>query len=127
MVAVRLQAGNDIAALFPKYISIKRAFWICMASTWALNPWYLLGSASIFITFLSCTCPLSPPRRLADSFLTAYQLFLFSIIGVIATDYYLIRKGRIILKDLYHARKDGAYRYTFGVNWRALAGYAAGT
>jgi len=48
-----LPAGNDISSMLPKYLSIRRAFAISMAITILINPWYLLGSASIFISFLS--------------------------------------------------------------------------
>ena len=47
-----LPAGNDISSLLPKYLTIKRAFAICMMATIAINPWYLLGGSAIFISFL---------------------------------------------------------------------------
>lgn len=31
--------GNDLAALCPRYISVKRGFFICIAISIALNPW----------------------------------------------------------------------------------------
>jgi nucleobase:cation symporter-1, NCS1 family len=37
-----LPAGNDIAALFPKYFTIKRGFFLCALMSFAINPWYLL-------------------------------------------------------------------------------------
>jgi NCS1 family nucleobase:cation symporter-1 len=48
-----LPAGNDISSLWPKYISMKRAFAICMIITVCICPWYLLGSAGIFISFIA--------------------------------------------------------------------------
>ncbi|CZT50168.1 related to uracil permease [Rhynchosporium secalis] len=48
-----LPAGNDIAALFPRYFSVRKGFFICAIVSFAINPWYLLGSASIFASFMA--------------------------------------------------------------------------
>lgn len=45
-----LPAGNDIAALFPKYLTVRRGFFVCAILSFAINPWYLLVA---FIPFLS--------------------------------------------------------------------------
>lgn len=37
-----LPAGKDLAALFPKYITIRRGFFICAIVSVAINPWFLL-------------------------------------------------------------------------------------
>ena len=63
-----------------------------MIITIAINPWFLLGSAGIFISFIA-----------------SYQIFLFAIIGVLLVDYYLINKGRLDLEWLYTADKSGLY------------------
>jgi len=104
-----LPAGNDISSLAPKYISIKRAFFICQLLTVAICPWYLLGSASIFISFLA-----------------SYQIFLFAITGILLVDYYIVSHGRMHLGHLYSASSKGMYWYTLGVNPRAVAGYLVG-
>ncbi|TFY75658.1 hypothetical protein EWM64_g8354 [Hericium alpestre] len=72
-------------------------------------PWNLLKSSSSFTSYLS-----------------AYSVFLSSIAGVMITDYYLIRRGRYRVGDLYSARRDGWYWYTAGINFRAYAAYIAG-
>jgi NCS1 family nucleobase:cation symporter-1 len=48
-----LPAGNDVAPLFPKYISVRRGMYLYQIISVAINPWYLPGSASIFVSFLS--------------------------------------------------------------------------
>ena len=116
-------------SLAPRWLSLKRAFAVCMIVTvaWVLlsfslscicmacgpdiriNPWYLLGSASIFVTFIS-----------------SYQIFLFSIVGVCMTDYYIISKGRLNLPHLYVADRQAPYWYNYGLNWRAFLAYAVG-
>jgi NCS1 family nucleobase:cation symporter-1 len=46
--------GMDVAALFPRYLSMKRAAVIVTLMSVAVNPWRFLGQAYIFITVLSC-------------------------------------------------------------------------
>ena len=46
--------GMDVAALFPRYLSMKRAAVFVTLATVAINPWRFLGQAAIFITILSC-------------------------------------------------------------------------
>lgn len=104
-----LPAGNDIAALFPKYLSVRKGFFICAIVSFAINPWYLLGSASIFISFMA-----------------SYQIFLSAITGVLLCHYYIITRGYLEIDDLYTSRKDGVYHYIGGWNWRAYLAYIIG-
>jgi len=104
-----LPAGNDIAALFPKYLTVRKGFFICAVISFAINPWYLLGSASIFISFLA-----------------SYQIFLSSITGVLLCHYYIITRGYLEIEDLYTSRKTGVYHYFHCWNWRAYLAYVIG-
>jgi hypothetical protein len=54
------------------------------------------------------------------------QIFLFSITGILLCDYYIVQKGKVDLKSLYTAERDGNYWYTYGVNWRAMVAYVVG-
>ncbi|KAJ6011127.1 hypothetical protein N7451_002539 [Penicillium sp. IBT 35674x] len=101
-----IPAGNDIAALMPRYITIKRGFFICAVLSYAICPWYLLSTAAIFITFLS-----------------SYQIFLSAIAGILICDYYLIRRGYLNIPALYTARPESLYRYLYGFNPRAFIAY----
>jgi NCS1 family nucleobase:cation symporter-1 len=104
-----LPAGNDIAALFPKYLTVRKGFFVCAVISFAINPWYLLGSASIFISFLA-----------------SYQIFLSSITGVLLCHYYIITRGYLEIDDLFTSGKDGVYHYFHGWNWRAYLAYFVG-
>lgn len=104
-----LPAGNDFAALLPKYITIRRGFFLCAILSVAINPWYLLGGASIFVSFLA-----------------SYQIFLSAITGVLLCQYYLIGRGYMEIPDLFTASKTGAYYYTKGWNIRAYIAYICG-
>lgn len=97
-----LPAGNDLAALLPKFISIRTGFFVCQVISIAINPWYLLATASIFISFLS-----------------SYQIFLSAITGVLISHYYIVARGYLQMDDLFTSSKDAAYYYYHGWNWRA--------
>jgi nucleobase:cation symporter-1, NCS1 family len=101
-----IPAGNDYAALLPKYISIKTGMYLCQVISVLINPWYLLGSASVFINFLA-----------------SYQVFLSAITGVLVCNYWVISRGYFKMDDLFTARKDGAYYFTKGWNIRAYIAY----
>lgn len=45
-----LPFANDISSVWPRWLNIRRSMFLGLACTAAINPWYLLGSASIFIT-----------------------------------------------------------------------------
>ncbi len=104
-----ISAGTDLTALLPKYINIRRGGYICAAVGLAMCPWNLLSSSNQFTTYLS-----------------SYSVFLSSIAGVMISDYYLVRKGYLQVRDLYSARRSGPYYYTLGLHWRAYAAYVAG-
>lgn len=109
IAANSVSAGTDLTALLPKYLNIRRGSYICAAIGLAMCPYTLLTSANQFTTYLS-----------------AYSVFLSSIAGVMVSDYYLVRKGYLEVKELYDARETGPYYYTLGVHWRAYAAYIGG-
>lgn len=101
-----IPAGNDIAALAPKYITVKRGFFICAILSFAICPWYLLSTAAVFINFLS-----------------SYQIFLSAITGILICDYYLLRRGYLRVDDLYRSDPESPYAFCKGFNFRAFAIY----
>ena len=68
---------------------------------WAIVPWKILSSAQTFLAFMS-----------------GYAVFLAPIAGILACDYWLVKKQHIDIPALYNP--DGRYRYWNGINWRAL-------
>ncbi|KAL2267396.1 hypothetical protein VTJ83DRAFT_4673 [Remersonia thermophila] len=109
IAANSVSAGTDMTALLPRWINIRRGGYVCAAIGLAMCPYNLLTSSNSFTTYLS-----------------AYSVFLSSIAGVMIADYYLVRKGYLEVRELYTARRDGPYYYTWGVHWRAYASYLAG-
>ncbi|CEL05571.1 Putative Uracil transporter (Eurofung) [Aspergillus calidoustus] len=41
-------------------------------------------------------------------------------------DYYLVRKGYLIVRDLYSSEKRSAYHFYHGFSWQAYASYLSG-
>lgn len=109
IAANSVSAGSDLTALLPRFINIRRGGFVCAAIGLAMCPWNLLSSSNNFTTYLS-----------------SYAVFLSSIAGVLISDYYLVRKGYLRVKDLYDGRKRGPYFYIFGMNPRAYGAYVAG-
>lgn len=108
--------GTDVTALLPRFLNIRRGGYVCAALALAINPWKLNSSSSMFTTYLS-----------------AYSVFLSSIAGVVACDYYYVRRGYLKLTHLYslHAPEspefNSFYLYNkIGVNWRAYVAYICG-
>ena len=110
-----LSFGTDVTALLPRFMSIRRGSYLCAAVALCICPWKLTSSSSMFTTYLS-----------------AYSVFLSSIAGVVACDYYYLRRGRIFLTHLYsmtapESALPSVYKYNFiGCNWRAYAAYIGG-
>ncbi|WYZ45873.1 hypothetical protein EsH8_IX_000098 [Colletotrichum jinshuiense] len=109
IAANSVSAGTDMTALLPRWLSIRRGGYICAAVGLAMCPYTLLTSSNQFTTYLS-----------------AYSVFLSSIAGVMCSDYYLVRRGYLDIKELYDARKTGPYYFTYGFHWRGYVAYVSG-
>jgi NCS1 family nucleobase:cation symporter-1 len=109
IAANSISAGTDMTALAPRWISIRRGGYVCALVGLVMCPWQLLKDTNSFTTYLS-----------------AYSVFLSSIAGVMISDYYVVRKGYLQIKDLYSGKKTGPYYYTLGFHWRGYAAYIAG-
>ncbi|KAI4727218.1 NCS1 nucleoside transporter family protein-like protein [Aureobasidium sp. EXF-10728] len=102
-------AGMDIAGLFPSYINIRRGAYFALVISIALCPWQLLASASTFISVLS-----------------AYSVFLGPMSGIMICDYWIVRRQKLKLSDLYHGSEDGIYYFWHGINWRSFMAWICG-
>lgn len=87
----------DLSGLIPLYIDIRRGAYIGLVLSIAMCPWELLSSAGVFISVLS-----------------AYSVFLGPIVGIMVCEYWVLRKRRVKLSDLYHPGKSGLYYYWNG-------------
>jgi NCS1 family nucleobase:cation symporter-1 len=94
--------ANDFANAFPKWISFRTGGLITGVVGILMQPWRLLADPSGYIF----------------AWLVGYSGGLGSIAGVLIADYWLVRRKRLELGDLY--RTKGSYTYSSGWNWRAV-------
>jgi NCS1 nucleoside transporter family len=96
--------SNDISGIWPKYINIFRATLFisifCVIST----PWNIIKNAAGLLAFLS-----------------GYSCLMGPLAGVMVCDYYIIKKGKLNVHELY--RDHGIYWYDYGFNWRAFVAF----
>jgi NCS1 family nucleobase:cation symporter-1 len=95
--------ANDFANAFPKLISFRTGGLITGIIGILMQPWRLLSN----------------PDRYINGWLVGYSGGMSAIAGVLIIDYWVVRKKRLVLPDLY--RKQGVYTYAGGWNWRAVA------
>ncbi len=100
--------ANDFANLMPGKISFKTGGLITGVLGILMFPWKLLEN----------------PARYIDGWLLGYSGGLGAIAGVLICDYWIVRKKRLVLGDLY--RRKGAYTYGGGWNVGAIVATAAG-
>jgi NCS1 family nucleobase:cation symporter-1 len=100
--------ANDFANAFPRYIRFRTGGLITGILGIVMQPWRLLADPSGYIF----------------TWLLGYSGGLGSIAGVLIADYWLVRRRRLRLEDLYLLR--GAYRYASGWNWRAVVATVVG-
>ncbi|CAG8126486.1 unnamed protein product [Penicillium salamii] len=107
IAANSVSAGTNLTALLPRFCTIRRGGYICAA----------IGLAM---------CPVSlRVRRLGSILLTSgYSGLLWN--RVMASDYYLVRRGYLDIQALYSAEKGSIYYGTFGVSWHGYAAYLCG-
>lgn len=103
-----LSAANDLMALFPRYINLRRGQLVCAVLCWALVPWKILASAGSFLNFMS-----------------AYAVFLGPIAAIMLFDFWVVHRRRYDTVALYDPQ--GIYRYNRGLcNWRAIVAFVVG-
>ncbi|BGP27027.1 NCS1 allantoate transporter [Rhodotorula toruloides] len=108
-VGVNLSANSisfatDITSVMPRYLSIFRCSVLAGILCWATNPWRIVTDAPQFYSFLS-----------------SYPVFLAPVATILATDFYIIRKGKVDVRQYYDP--EGIYRYFYGVNLRAVVAW----
>jgi NCS1 family nucleobase:cation symporter-1 len=100
--------SNDFSNLKPNLISFRTGGLITGVLGVMMMPWKLLSDFSAYIF----------------GWLIGYSALLGPIAGIMIFDYFLIRGSSLDLAALY--RRNGAYEYSNGVNYRAMIALAAG-
>lgn len=93
----------DISNTAPKYISFRTGGVITAVLSILVMPWKLWENQNFIVYFLGGVGALMGP-----------------VFGILVVDYYLVRRQRTVLADLYSDSPQGAYHYLRGFNPRAL-------
>jgi NCS1 family nucleobase:cation symporter-1 len=102
ITANSISAANDLTVLFPRWINIFRGCIVAaVVGGWVIVPWKIISSAETFLAFMG-----------------GYSVFLAPIAGIIAADYWLVKKQNIDVPALYDPQ--GRYRYWNGINLQGL-------
>jgi NCS1 family nucleobase:cation symporter-1 len=100
--------SNDFSNLNPRWISFRTGGLITGVVGLLMMPWKLLTDFNSYIF----------------GWLVGYSGLLGPIAGVMITDYFLLRKTRLQLTELY--RRGGEYEFNKGLNARAITALASG-
>jgi NCS1 family nucleobase:cation symporter-1 len=100
--------SNDFSNLRPRLISFRTGGLITGVIGVLMMPWKLLSDYGSYIF----------------GWLVGYSGLLGPVAGIMIADYFVVRRRRLVLDDLY--RRGGIYEYRRGVNPRALASVFAG-
>ncbi|MEV0598769.1 NCS1 family nucleobase:cation symporter-1 [Streptomyces sp. NPDC050315] len=110
-VAVNLMANfvapiYALVNLFPRRLNFRRAAVVSAVLGLVITPWNLYNSPVV-----------------VNYFLGGLGALLGPLFGVIMADYWLLRKSRVNVPDLYTEDAQGEYHYRRGYNPRAVAAF----
>lgn len=107
-VAVNMMANfvapiYALSNLFPKTLNFQRAALVSAVIGLVILPWNLYNSPAVINYFLGGLGDLLGP-----------------LFGIVMADYWLVRRSRVNVPELFTEDPDGAYHYRGGVNPRAV-------
>ena len=100
--------ANAFSNLAPHRITFKQGAMITAVIGIVMMPWRLYNDAAAYIF----------------TWLIGYGALLGPVAGIMIADYFFVRRGELILNDLY--KRHGAYEYRHGFNWIAIGALAVG-
>jgi NCS1 family nucleobase:cation symporter-1 len=105
MAANVVSPSNDFSNLSPRRISYVTGGLITAVIGVVMMPWKLYADAAAYIF----------------TWLLGYSSLMGALGGILIADYWVLRRQRLVLADLY--REQGAYTYRGGVNPLAIAAF----
>lgn len=103
MAANVVSPANDFSNLAPRKISYVTGGLITAVIGIVMMPWKLYNDAAAYIF----------------TWLLGYSSLMGALGGILIADYWVVRKQKLNLRDLFELR--GEYTYSNGTNWRAVA------
>jgi NCS1 family nucleobase:cation symporter-1 len=99
--------SNDFSNLAPRYISFRTGGLITGILGLCIMPWKLMASSHNYLGWL-----------------VDYSGLLGPVAGIMVADYFLVRRTKLDVDDLY--RRDGIYEFRHGVNGVAIIALTVG-
>jgi len=109
IVANFVSPAFDFSNVNPQRISWRTGGMIAAVGSVLITPWNLYSSPEVIHYTLD-----------------TLGAFIGPLYGVLIADYYLVKKQRVVVDDLYTMRPDGTYHYRGGYNPIAIGATAAG-
>jgi nucleobase:cation symporter-1, NCS1 family len=108
MAANVVSPSNDFSNLSPRVISFRAGGLITAVIGVISFPWQLYENVGAYIF----------------TWLVGYGSLLASFLAVMIVDYWVLRRSRLTLEELYRYGEGGEYWFFRGFNWRALTAVA---
>jgi NCS1 family nucleobase:cation symporter-1 len=106
IVANFVSPAYDLANVWPQKITFRVGGLISTAAALLVTPWNLFSNPTV-----------------VNYFLGGLGAFLGPLFGIIMVDYYLVKRGRIDVAQLFRADADSPYYYHKGVNPKAIGAF----
>ena len=100
--------ANAFSNIAPDKITFKQGAMITAVIGIVMLPWRLYNDAAAYIF----------------TWLIGYGALLGPIAGIMIADYFVLRRGELVVNDLY--KRNGIYEYSRGFNWLAIGALALG-
>ena len=100
--------ANAFSNMAPDRITFKQGAMITAVIGIVMLPWRLYNNAAAYIF----------------TWLIGYGALLGPIAGIMIADYFVLRRGELVVNDLY--KRNGIYEYARGFNWLAIGALALG-
>ncbi|KAI1840595.1 hypothetical protein JX265_010265 [Neoarthrinium moseri] len=107
LVQNSVACGMDLASMAPKYIDVTRGSLIMCLVGYLIQPWRFVNQPGLFISVLN-----------------SFGMFVAPLAGINAVDFWVVRKLKWKIPDLFKGKDDNIYWYTAGLNWRAFASWS---
>lgn len=104
IVANFVSAAFDISNIFPKYITWRIGGLLASVISVMILPWNLFSSPEVIHMTVDLLAALIGP-----------------VYGILIVDYYIVKRRKVYVPDLYSTSRTGRYWYKHGVNWQAVA------
>src|SRR3989449_4048661 len=100
--------ANAFSNIAPHRITFQQGAMITAVIGIVMMPWRLYNDAAAYIF----------------TWLIGYGALLGPVAGIMIADYFVLRRGVLVVNDLY--KRHGAYEYTHGINGVAVVAFALG-